>query len=91
MTIQHSVDQILQSNMPWKTLSLTQTEYDIFKKSYTLMALKGLSYGQAFCKYFNVYDYAIRYDSNIKRVDKIIRHSYLKRQQVVQELYKEDK
>ena len=91
MTIEHSVDQILQQNQPWKTISLKEEEYEIFKKCYTLLALKGLSYGQAFCEYFNIHDYVIRYDSNSKRVDKLIRHSYLKRQQVVQELFKSDK
>ena len=91
MTIEHSVDQILQQNQPWKTLSLTDDDYKEFQKSYSLIGLTGMSYGQAFCEYFNVHDYVIRYDSNIKRVDKLIRHSYLKRQQVIQELYRKDK
>lgn len=91
MSIQHSVDQILQQKQPWKTISLKEEEYDIFKKCYTLIALRGISYGQAFCEYFNIHDYVIRYDGNSKRVDKLIRHSYLKRQQVVQELFKSDK
>jgi|14_taG_2_1085336.scaffolds.fasta_scaffold09605_1 hypothetical protein len=91
MTIEHSVDQILQQNQPWKTIALTHDDYETFKKCYSLMGLTGISYGQAFCEYFNVHDYMIRYDSNNKRVDKLIRHSYLKRQQVIQELYRKDK
>jgi len=91
MKIEQTVDQILQADMPWKTISLTEEEYDIFKKAYTLIGLKGVSYGRAFCKYFDLYDFVINNDQDHKRVDRLIRHSYLKRQQVVQELYKTDK
>jgi len=79
-----------QLKMPWKTFNITKEDYDIFKKSYVFMAVKGISYGEAFCEYFKVYDYLIKNDSDHNRVDKLIRHSFLKRQQVVQELYKED-
>lgn len=91
MSMRRVVDQMLQQNMPMKTVTLTKDEYEVFKKCYTLLALKGVSYGQAFCEYFDIHDYVIRYDSNSKRVDKLIRHGYLKRQQVVQELYRKDK
>jgi len=89
--IKEMTRQILQSKMPWRTVCLTDSDYEEFKKCYTIMALRGKSYGQAFCEYFNINDYVISVDNNQRRVDKLIRHSYLKRQQVVQELYKEDK
>ena len=89
--IKHMTQQILQARMPWRTISLTEEQYEEFKKCYTLMALTGKPYGRAFCEYFGINDHTVSFDLNQKRVDKLIRHSYLKRQQVVQELYKEDK
>lgn len=89
--MQEAIDQILQTQMPWKTLMLTEQEYKDFRKHYVLSLLKGESLGRAFCDYFGVNDYTLLADSNDRRVDKVIRQSYLKRQQVVQELYRKDK
>jgi hypothetical protein len=89
--MKQAVDKILQAQMPWRTFVITEEEYEEFKRHYIVSILKGETLGNAFCRHFRVNDYLIRLDDNNERVDKVIRQSYLKRQQVVQELYTDDK
>lgn len=89
--MEEAVEKILQSQMPMRTLVLTEKDYTEFKRHYIVSILKGQTLGEAFCEYFGVNDYLVRCDGNNQRVDKLIRQSYLQRQQVVQELYRKDK
>lgn len=84
-------EEVLQTNMPYRTFKLNKQEYEEFKRCYTLIALRGLSYGEAFCEYFDIHDYLIQRDTDNNRVDKLIKHTYLRRQQVVQKRFKVDK
>lgn len=89
--MEETVEAILQANMPWRTLVLTEKDYTEFKRQYIVDILKGKTLGRSFCEHFGIHDNLLTGDPNNTRVDKLIRHSYLKRQQVVQELYRKDK
>lgn len=64
MINQIDLDQITRSNVRGdykKMKCITTEEYTRFEKHFTFAALKGLSFGQAFCNYFDIRDYYLLY------------------------------
>jgi hypothetical protein len=49
--------------------TISQEQYDTFKKEYVFAKLKGLTLGQAFCEKFEISDYML---SNIKSEEEAI-------------------
>ena len=39
-----------------RDLRITRTQFEYWQKLYTWDAIKGISYGESFCKYFKIYD-----------------------------------
>ena len=39
-----------------RDLRITRTQFEYWQKLYTWDAIKGISYGESFCKYFEIYD-----------------------------------
>jgi hypothetical protein len=39
-----------------RELRITQTDFEHWQKLYTWDAIRGISYGESFCKYFEIYD-----------------------------------
>ena len=48
-------DQLL-ARFNARDLRITQTEFEHWQKLYTWDAIKGIAYGESFCKYFEIYD-----------------------------------
>jgi hypothetical protein len=44
--------------------TITRSEYELFCKEYVFEQIKGISFGQAFCKRFNIEDHLINNVSN---------------------------
>jgi len=56
--------QLLNSNASKRDVRLSQTEYNQFKKEFTIIGLQGEDYANAFCRYFKIVDYIL---SGLKR------------------------
>ena len=48
-------DQLLISTKA-RDLRITRTQFEHWQKLYTWDAIKGIAYGESFCKYFEIYD-----------------------------------
>lgn len=59
--------------------AVTAEQYSAWQKQYTFEALRGLKYGESFCKHFDILDYRIYFDSTPERCDEIIRKEWLVR------------
>jgi hypothetical protein len=49
------VDQ-LGAKVSARDLRITRTEFEHWQKLYTWDAIKGIPYGESFCKFFEIYD-----------------------------------
>jgi hypothetical protein len=50
------VDQLEATKTRARDLRITHTDFEHWQKLYTWDAIKGISYGESFCKYFEIYD-----------------------------------
>ena len=48
-------DQLLITTKA-RDLQITQTDFEHWQKLYTWDAIQGISYGESFCKFFDIYD-----------------------------------
>jgi len=46
----------LEAKVSARDLRITQTEFEHWQKLYTWDAIKGIAYGESFCKFFDIYD-----------------------------------
>ena len=49
-------DQLEATKTRAKDLRITRTQFEYWQKLYTWDAIKGIPYGESFCKYFEIYD-----------------------------------
>ena len=54
--------------------TVTQREYDEFKKEFVFEKLKGLTLGQAFCKKFHMADYMLSTMKDDDEIEFLIKH-----------------
>ena len=60
--------------------TITLTEYEQWRESYTFLALKGQRYGQSFCNTFGIADNNLYYNiGEVADADAYIRKTYLAR------------
>jgi hypothetical protein len=51
------INQLYVSNrIRARDLRITRTEFEHWQKIYTWDAIKGIPYGESFCKFFDIYD-----------------------------------
>jgi len=62
------------------SVSITLTDYEQWRESYTFLALKGQRYGQSFCNRFGITDNHLYYNTGgVEWSDAYIRKTYLAR------------
>ena len=82
-----SINQLLNSSAPKRDVQLTPEEYDQFKKEFTMIALNGEDYANAFCRYFKIVDYILSgHKKDTIQADKYITKTYVnkKRRNVIE-------
>ncbi len=57
--------------------SITEAEYDEWKRAFTFEGIKGARYGQSFCNHFGLTDYVLFYKVDWASADQHIRTVYL--------------
>ncbi len=71
-------DQLL-ARFSARDLRITQTQFEHWQKLYTWDAIKGIAYGESFCKYFEIYDAVLMLFNQSRSIDEF--ESY------IQEIY----
>ena len=77
-------DQLL-ARFSARDLRITQTQFEHWQKLYTWDAIKGIAYGESFCKYFEIYDAALMLFNQSRSTDEFenyIREAYVDRSSV---------
>lgn len=62
-SIQHMAADLLNRIQNRTEVSITRKDYEIFCKEYVFDAIKGKSFGSAFCEKFHVLDYSLLHSS----------------------------
>lgn len=57
---------------------VTSREYRAWRKQVLLDMLRGSTYGQSFCRYFQIKDLRLHHDRDWQRCDHIIKREYVK-------------
>lgn len=66
----------LQREVPIFDLTITDEQYQEWKRHYLFEAVKGRQYGQSFCEYFEIVDYILMF-SNSTEADTYIKRTYI--------------
>jgi hypothetical protein len=77
-------DQLL-ARFSARDLRITRTEFEHWQKLYTWDAIKGMAYGESFCKYFEIYDAALMLFNQHRSTDEFesyIREAYVDRSSI---------
>lgn len=61
---------------------ITEAEFEAWKKLYTFEGLRGLRYGQSFCKHFGITDNLLFFSLTPTDVDTYIRKKYIERSRI---------
>lgn len=61
------------------TRKITTEQFNEFRKHFTLNALRGLKYGQAFCNYFDITDYILMSSDKFSTSEDHINKIYLRK------------
>jgi len=57
--------------------SITQAEYEAWKREFTFDGIRGARYGQSFCNHFDITDHVLFYKIDWAGADQYIRSMYL--------------
>ena len=68
--------QDLEPCPPPRYVSLA--EYDAWRKHFVFDGLRNLSYGESFCRYFNIRDNVLRFSQTVRQADEYIKRYYLR-------------
>ncbi len=71
-------DQLL-ARFNARDLRISQAQFEHWQKLYTWDAIKGITYGESFCKYFEIYDAVLMLFNQSRSIDEF--ESY------IQEIY----
>jgi hypothetical protein len=73
--------QMVQQMEPLRArgpFAINQAEFDAWKYSYTFEAVRGIGYGQSFCRHFKIVDYILRFSTSIDEADTYIKRTYIR-------------
>jgi hypothetical protein len=57
---------------------ISRAEYDDWRRYFVFDGLRDLSYGESFCKYFNIRDNVLRFSQTVSEADEYIERYYLR-------------
>lgn len=72
-------EQLLEDHAPsdsaWR---ITPAQYDAWRRHFVFDGLRNLSYGESFCRYFQIRDNILRFSHTVSEADQYIQHRYLR-------------
>ena len=78
MVMAQMVRELMQDREHTGNLTVSLEEYTKWKRGFVFEAMRNLSYGQSFCRYFSVRDNILYYTSTMSDADEYIRKNYVR-------------
>jgi hypothetical protein len=72
-----TADLMAIDNKVNRAYSITEAEYNEWKRAFTFEGIKGARYGQSFCNHFDITDYVLFYKLDWDSADLHIKAVYL--------------
>jgi len=57
---------------------VSRTQYDAWRKHFVFDGLRNLSYGESFCRYFDIQDHILRFSQTVREADEYIQRYYIR-------------
>jgi hypothetical protein len=57
---------------------ISRAEYDAWRRHFVFDGLRDLSYGESFCRYFDIRDNVLRFSQTVREADEYIERYYLR-------------
>jgi len=78
MVMEQMVNELLQDRPGSKNRTISQGEYLEWKRGFVFEAMRNLSFGQSFCRYFDIRDNILYYAGTMSDADEYIRKNYVR-------------
>jgi hypothetical protein len=70
--------QLLDDPPADPTWRITREQYDSWRRHFVFDGLRNLSYGESFCRYFQIRDNVLRFSQTVNEADEYIMRYYLR-------------
>jgi hypothetical protein len=57
---------------------VSMAEYDAWRRHFVFDGLRNLSYGESFCRHFDIQDHILRFSQTVREADDYIQRFYLR-------------
>jgi hypothetical protein len=71
-------DALLYNHTASDPRHISRSEYDDWRRYFVFDGLRDLSYGESFCRYFNIHDNVLRFSRTVGEADEYIERYYLR-------------
>lgn len=78
MVMEQMVNELLQDRPGSKNRTISQGEYLEWKRGFVFEAMRNLSFGQSFCRHFDIRDNILYYAGTMSDADEYIRKNYVR-------------
>ena len=78
MVMAQMVNELLQDRQSSERRTVSREEYLEWKRGFVFEAMRNLSYGQSFCRHFNIHDNILYYAGTMSDADEYIRKNYVR-------------
>jgi len=78
MVMEQMVNELLQDRPGSKNRTISQGEYLEWKRGFVFEAMRNLSFGQSFCRHFDIRDNILYYAGTMSDADAYIRKNYVR-------------
>jgi hypothetical protein len=78
MVMEQMVNELLQSRPGSENRVISQREYLEWKRGFVFEAMRNLSFGQSFCRHFDIRDNILYYAGTMSDADAYIRKNYVR-------------
>jgi hypothetical protein len=76
--MEQMVNELLQDRPGSKNRTISQGEYLEWKRGFVFEAMRNLSFGQSFCRHFDIRDNILYYAGTMSDADEYIRKNYVR-------------
>ena len=78
MVMEQMVNELLQDRQHSERRTVSLKEYQQWTRGFVFEAMRNLSYGQSFCRHFNIHDNILYYAGTMSDADAYIRKNYVR-------------
>ena len=78
MVMEQMVNELLQDRRGSEHRTVSREEYLEWKRGFVFEAMRNLSYGQSFCRHFNIHDNILYFAGTMADADEYIKKNYVR-------------